>query len=350
MDQNLQTQLDQLPFRKRPQKKVTDKIYAHPMAEDTHQLVILEELDKRPRPSHPNRLHIGVAGLFNFEIAAKTRPDALLLLDYNQEQEKYWGIMIECFKKSDNIKDFGAALSKALQKEYDNPEGLRIIQIKDFQEYFNHSYEWLNPETFGYFKQLAEQGKIMTATIDLAGSDTSAKELGQFIKDQNFHVDTCYWSNIGQFFQPHLKGQQRGDGDVFPEGLRYPKQYYDGTKCSTGRTTWDGEETVSRPILGERKLSFKEFPAFERFLRNISAIAGEEGLHMLTSNRPDKQQTVSLQRVDGVLSLVVSSTTDADPKPMFFEGPPRRTPQAWAAREDARKAHDAAISEGRASY
>lgn len=41
-------------------------------------------------PKPEKSLHIGAAGFYNFDIAAITRPDFLLFLDMNPDQQIFW--------------------------------------------------------------------------------------------------------------------------------------------------------------------------------------------------------------------------------------------------------------------
>lgn len=363
MSDHLQPELDRLQARwRRKQKMVRDEVYAHPMAEETHQEVILDELYERPESDVPNRLHVGVAGLFNFEIASITRPSALLLLDYNEDQERFWKMIVTALKEGEDIGAFHDRFSLLLQEQLGQHDGIRIIHPRRFVDYLSHM-EWLNdPELYQYFHELATHDKIMTATVDLAGPPEASRSIGDFITRHGFHVDTCYWSNIGQFFAPHLRGDIRADdGAVFADGeLVYRQNYYDRTRCE-GDQLWDGEEYRSDWLGHEKRVDFQKLPAFERFLRNISEIGGAHGFHMLTSNAPDMDTGLPIglsftRNEDGSVNIMLQGggpdeeDKRLDMKPIFAEGPLRRTHEQWQDREDAKALHDKAAASGKPLY
>lgn len=272
--------------------------HSKPIMECEHRAQVMARLKKDLKHHQgPNRVHMGVAGFFNLQIAATTKPDYLLLLDYNTAQETFWHHVIDELKTAESLKDF---------KRYDCPP--------------------LTEEGFQHLKKLAHEGCIATATVDIINDRERAERLGNHLAEMELETDTAYWSNIGAYLMPGITESRRASNlisstdSVHRDGtLQYPTKGFGGVQRGTSH--WDGEETKhGKPV------AFEELPPYERMLRNIAAIGGTKGTHIMTD------------LMEGYAPLIIT------------DGPPSRTPKQWAKHEKAKRAYDAAVCEGKSVY
>lgn len=338
-------------------------VYVCPKAEDTHQAHIIERVSGRQMPQSGPRAHVGVAGFFNADIAAHTRPDAMVLIDINRHAVEVWKIAVDTLACSATPKAFRSMFMNRLDAFAAQHEGIDMQPEKYIRDYLRHEAHWLKrPDAYAHLRMLAQQDRIACGVMDVLDTGTAASQLGDAIRTTGHHVDTAYWSNIGQFVAPYEKiprpetlsdlmaagRSYTGDKGLFADGvLQYGTEYFCDYSPAKGPKRWNGSESKRMlewgPIsIGRaRPRRSDELPPYERMLRNISVLGGERTLHMMTSNVADMSPLAMLINEDlGCYHGI----------PHYFEGPPRLTPDKWAAREKARAEHDKAVREGRDIY
>ncbi len=342
---------------------VHDHVYIAPSSEFEHQEHIITKLRTREAPPAGKRMHIGVGGFFNFDIAARTKPDVIFLLDNNVDAIPVWSLAAKGLRQCKDPKAFKAAfLPELLMLKLDNPN-IDLQSPAYVADYMNHSAFWLrNQKAYDYLRTMAENGNIMCAPMDIVAASDAAQQIGQAIRDNGYQVDTAYWSNIGQFIAPYEAVPQpqtavgsiergmkfTGEKGLFADdSLTYRREYIHSDAKAAGPAKWDGNDYRHPIKLGplslgkETRRAAKHYPPYERMLQNISAIGSERTLHMMTSNMPYKapmalEMSEDLDRYHGI--------------PHYFEGPPRRTEEAWAKREEARMREQQARKDGNAVY
>lgn len=260
---------------------VSAEVHFAPVGETRQQ----EEILAKWLPSHTTlasskRLHIGVAGGFNFSIAAQTRPEKILLLDINAEQEKFWRIIIDLLKEHATSQQFLAAFDNLLSGEHFN--GIALRDNKDYP----HNADWItNPDSYDYLHQMACQGNIAATTFDIIHDEHASKALREVFKEQCLYPATCYWSNIGESIQPrHLYSNVSFRESAFPDMGKthnYPARdfYQNGIIHSShdsrpfsdqGIQRWDGVDEQNIPL-------------YEKFMRHTSLLGNEPlSVHMFT--------------------------------------------------------------------
>ncbi len=140
-------------------------------------------LDKltQMQPDKKN-LHIGVGGLFNFDIAAAGGHDAILLVDINPAHVRYMKKLVQTLATSDTRAGFVGAI-------YHDPYMQnRIPKLMEMK--------WLTDEkSFAYLHALAKSGNIFVAPLNIY-NDSQCKAIREWIDDSGFTPATIYTSNI----------------------------------------------------------------------------------------------------------------------------------------------------------
>lgn len=326
-------------------------VHCQPVAEWEAREKVMARLKQTPRSAAPNRVHVGVAGLYNFDIAGQTKPDYMLLLDINRSQEIFWNEIISLLKDAPTPEQFVALLEERTRNpnkptfmvgehfngvDNGNGEELAIRDGRNFGMYFDETCHWLkDADAYAHVRKLAMEGRIATATVDLFNDQARCAALGSALREHGLTSDTCYWSNVGENAAPYrVRWQPTEYGRDYREQysdtrdtalgtldkrdrsteskLRYPTgNFYDSDNLRF--TRWDGSNKA-----------FSDLPAYERMLRNAAAIGTDaQSLH------------------------VVTNAAGNMPELLLFEGPPSRTPEQWVKREEAKRAHDAATAEGK---
>jgi hypothetical protein len=301
-------------------------IHHAPVGEHAHRIQGLRHLQSTHALAKPEKsLHIGAAGFYNFDIAAITRPDFLLFLDMNPDQQIFWQEVIAMLEANPSAEGFVEDF-----KSRQDGHGFRTAQgilkqsaLADFSDfYFNALPAWLaDPEAYAHLRHLALCGHIGTATIDLIHDAKRAEALGNCLRELGLHTHTAYWSNIGSYFEPKRRGYSTSTRDSvygdMPNGSNLGVLFKEQTYIERERQS---VLHTSESIHDASMRAPENLPRWEKFMRNVSAIGGEEGEHFfmhITRKRP----------------LII------------HEGPPRRTPDAernWRARMEMGEAARAA--------
>ncbi len=341
---------------------VRDYVYVCPSAEYNDQAHIIRMLRKRGKPEGDKRMHVGVAGFFNFDMAAITRPQAILLLDNNRDALRVWDVAIDTLKTCEHprmFKDRFLAGLDALQRE----DSTIRLQPRDYMAaYLDDDARWIkNAKAYAHIRDLAMNGAILKGEMDIVAANAAPQQVGQAIRDSGFVIDTAYWSNIGQYNSPYVQGSARGSlaarltgGQAFTgevmfgkKGLRYRNEYFNSNSRAVGPQKWDGDDYRHRFELGALKLgkkqrrSAEEYPPYERMLQNISELSSAKTLHSMTSNVGNNSP---------ILLMISDDMERYFGKPHYFEGPPRRTQEQWVQREALRQRVQQVRDEGKGIY
>lgn len=261
-------------------------VHFYPVGEIEHRQEILTKLrEGKLHSSDKPRVHIGVAGGFNFSICSITRPDRILLLDMNRHQKPFWRAVIRQLANCDTPAAFRQAF-KGLNERF-------VIRAKDGHPDYLKQVDWMQPENYAYLHHMAASGCMAAATMDIIEDRQAACNLGGALKADGLEVDTCYWSNVGAGSQPYRKMHSRfldnqkwathhaSHGDVYNTqdgGLCYPNGAFYGRPANkTPLEIWDGQP----------KRQYRFLPTFERMLINISEIGADpHTMHILASSKP----------------------------------------------------------------
>jgi hypothetical protein len=306
-------------------KYLAEPAHFIPIAEDEDRAEVLQYLPARHIPDG-KRVHIGVGGVFNLQMAAETKPDRLLLLDANKNQPRLWYEVIALLKDNPTQEGFWAAMQSRFRDDALTVARGKPIKLRGAYYMRTHPLnEFSMPEDgYRHLHQLAREGKIACAVVDLFNDRTRCAALGGLLREQELQGDSMYWSNVASGSMPEDMYPRRTLDPVFrrggkePEPLEYNDMPFAGRQG--GIRKWDGEEYPRG-----KKLAFEKLPAFERLLRNVSAVGGETGTHCFLDMN--------------------------DMRPLIMtDGPPRRTPETWARREEARVQHAQAHKDGKVIY
>jgi hypothetical protein len=260
-----------------PRTSVLDEVHFEPIGEEENRQRILYECGKRPAPDTDKpRVHVGVAGGFNFDIASVTRPERILLLDINAPQEQFWKKLIGLLKECTTPEEF---IDRAWDlRDEQARDGQPLRTESDSWNMYPLGAYWVKPEAYAYLHHMACDGHIATATLDIIKDAKAAQLLGRSLREAGLYVDTCYWSNIASYFEPELMSQVSTDDDVFRSkrgGVPYPERTYFEHK---------NDPDAHAPIRKWKGRNPRNMPLYEHMLRNISAIGAEmHSTHMLTA-------------------------------------------------------------------
>ena len=278
MAESFQEQIDEA-LRGVPRSSETrvGEVHAPPLQEAVQRSATIAKLVERGVPNQHDCLHMGIAGFFNFDIAAVTRPDYLLLLDINTQQHAFWREVISMLKKHETPQQFYSDLHARVGREQgyffcDNGQKLELRDSSDDCLFYVHNALWMKDQSaYDHIRRLANDGRIATAEIDLVKDEARATALASALRSGPYETDTCYWSNLATFLVP------RG-------GARAPKNYRELIEQRFGIN----DHTVPNP-----SYSLDGASSFEKFLHHVSLIGGEKGMHILCGTVPNQPLTIT---------------------------------------------------------
>lgn len=259
-------------------------MHFEPIHEITHRAKLISLLSEpqRLQPSNgTSRVHIGAGGGFNFSIAAKTRPDKILLLDANIAQNRLWHAVIDLLAQCDSPDAFYERFKTVMSQ---SPAILR--KSNPYVGTYPLHADWMtDPGAYAYLHHMAQDGNIATAMLDVINDSQAMHAIGDAIKNHHMEVDTCYWSNIMHFIQPYAAGSS-------PDEPKTLSTESDVLNTKDGGLVYGQEDfyqylatvDTGEPSLGSTKL-------FEDMLHNMSAIGNDahtNHIFMTTSLDPAK--------------------------------------------------------------
>lgn len=297
-------------------------IHTLPDGEARHRKKILTQLHEHPFPESDKSLHIGVAGYFNFDIIAKSRPNYVLLLDSNDNQTRFWRELFAIIKKNETVDAFAGALTHRTAPSGFVCEDGSVLPKRLGSDKAMLGLEFLYDNgVYSYLHELAANGRMACTTINLVSESAKANAIGKVLRDKGFSADSAYWANIGSFFHATRGGVLRSkDDDIYGHEDR---EFYGVGLHYKNASFYKIDEEESNHWLGygsqekRNAMPDNEVPAYERFLQNTSALGGLKTLHM-HSHANDKIKYIHRY------PLIIS------------EGPLRRLPEQVEARKNAR--------------
>ena len=162
------------------------------------------------KPANHVTAHIGVAGFFNLEMMAISKPNVGILLDINPTQEQVWNRIFEKLAKykdpSDFLKDFIAHdLDELTEKSgIDGRKQRKLLKgvSDDVSQIDPKTLEqlglsWLQDEEgYKYLHGMAKKGRLIAAKADVIHDEHMMTQLADFLKGEHIHVGDVYLSNI----------------------------------------------------------------------------------------------------------------------------------------------------------
>jgi len=157
-------------------------------------------------------VHIGLAGMFNFDMLAARKTGYAILLDKNERQIEAFRLMRNVIGAAINSTEFVRSFLDALQKRYDyffpNHE-----EFEKFSESFKfgltQSDSWLgNAEDFDWIRNMFREGRILSYRADVANANLF-RAIGDWMGRQQLELDSVYLSNV-----PEWLLENRGGGIV----------------------------------------------------------------------------------------------------------------------------------------
>lgn len=222
-------------------------VHTKPVNEGRHARELRHHLRERKRPENGMaNLHLGVAGFLNFDLAAESRADGLLLADINREQLRFWRSIIEMLQECPTIDSFKLAFLDRvsgngfwLDADGNASVGVRNVEKTDQEgsphsdptTLFDHQYWLRDAEKYAHLRRLACDGKIATLPINLyeaASCETVREAVNQLRVDgKQARLDTVYASNVYDIKMPHADDMLLIDYNAF---LRSIKKHYEEHK------------------------------------------------------------------------------------------------------------------------
>lgn len=232
MDLSLQSQLDlQLPNQSRMNRVFSERegghrapVHTFPVNEDTHCREILARVvQDAGKPHDKPRLHLGVAGFFNFDVAACGKHDGLILADINTDQVAFWRSVIQLVATSPTPNAFREAFcaqTDGTKFSLLPPESefrpMVELRYEDLQRksslhspiQFLAQQRWLkSPELYQRIHEMAKDGRIASIELNLfdAAQCRGVREAVSKLKidGQSPTLATVYGSNVYDLYAEH---------------------------------------------------------------------------------------------------------------------------------------------------
>lgn len=182
---------------------VDKPIHMTPVYEEAHRHRVLEHIGARGQSAHADgrlRTHAGVAGWFNFDVFAMGRHDALLLIDTNRNQTRFWKDFAGMLAASPTP----AVLRKAVyarwlphqQWQHDTGERSSVRSGEDEVGVALHTMPWMkSPDAYAQVRKAAIEGRIMAADANIYDRPRLAA-LRTWCDAHKLAVTSVYASNI----------------------------------------------------------------------------------------------------------------------------------------------------------
>lgn len=139
---------------------------AYPVCNEKNQETILSNLAELPLIE--NGIHIGWSIEFNYKIIALRKSKAAIICD-----------------RSSKVFDFYHEFQKNLLE----------IEYEDFSHKYPEFF-WVKEEDFQYLKQMYQENRIYHVCLDLMDNEGKFEKLSEWIKENNYIIDTIYVSNV----------------------------------------------------------------------------------------------------------------------------------------------------------
>lgn len=199
-------------------------VHTFPINEAHHQEEIIDQL-ARPGTLRPTegkaQLHAGVAGFFNFDMAAVAKSDGIILMDNNRNQIDFWRSIVPLIAACPTAADFREAFAARIK----NGDWFRIadsiwsrsvpLRFRDvwphqtpMPEDFFKDQGWLDvPEMYAHIHRLAKEGAIAAVLMDItdaAQCHRLKQAVGRLeIGGKEAELATLYASNVYDLQQMH---------------------------------------------------------------------------------------------------------------------------------------------------
>ena len=160
--------------------------------------------------SEKARVHIGVAGTFNFDVLATGKHDAAVLVDMNNNQKTFWGGMIRLLKDSPTKEDMMAHIDENAAAYFDLKDfpthetditgpGYKLAKMQ--MHNLIGDTRWVHdPASYQRIRTMALEGKLIPLSLDVfdtkACEDLASAIEACTIDGKPALIDTVYGSNI----------------------------------------------------------------------------------------------------------------------------------------------------------
>lgn len=152
---------------------------------------VLKALEK----SSSKKCHFGVACFVNYSLAAASKADKIIILDYDPVVVKFNRIAREALISSSTSDEFKEKLLEACQKDPEIRQR-KFYPMNNLARNLNIEESFLsNEEDFNSIKKLAEENKIHI----LQGSiydQKAIKEIAELAKKEGYAIDSLFISNV----------------------------------------------------------------------------------------------------------------------------------------------------------
>ncbi|MBN4066780.1 hypothetical protein JYU14_01705, partial [Simkania negevensis] len=154
--------------------------------------------------------HIGCAGWYNFDIICSRKSTYGMIFDYDSQNKVFIDLTLEVLMLSSDREAFVETMNELIQSKEknirydDNFDGYSSLEARIRGE-LNREGSWLSTnENFMHMKSLAENGKVIAETVNLARSNV-LQVLSDFLREKELRVDSVYLSNIRVFLSEEDK-------------------------------------------------------------------------------------------------------------------------------------------------
>lgn len=183
--------------------KKQSKAFLLPEGVNTHHPAIIKKIeshlrDLRTQEADSRFVHLGVGGLFNFDIIAKASPDYAVLVDIFPGVSQMLTMVMGAIKDSPTPQEFLKDMesNQTVFNQFSNYDAGKLAAM-----------DWLKPEQYNRIREMVLQNRILTAPLDLYDEEACSK-IKSFIEKQGWQVSSIYTSNI---LEHALEQNQRAD-------------------------------------------------------------------------------------------------------------------------------------------
>lgn len=182
-------------------------VHTMPVGEEVHRGRILRTLPAEGKAQGRLRAHVGFAGFFNFEMAAVTQPDLVVLLDINPAQQPFFKEVLGILQREPTAEGFQKAFLSRIVHGQDPSFKVKggtvdMYHARYLPEYFAQA-GWMKPEAYALLHAMAREGRIVTLRVD-AMDRNHMHAIRYWMDKEGIAAESIYGSNIADFASPRI--------------------------------------------------------------------------------------------------------------------------------------------------
>lgn len=166
---------------------------------------IFDRLQTDLHPGSKRRIHIGCASWHNFDIAAQTNPQYVLIFDFNPQNQKFIEKTVELIRSNATRALFVQAVVNYLDATKGDERQAyfhwdqQALPTERIQKELRRMHSWLSSDaSYDRIRQLVQTGRIVAITEDIRHTE-GFSQMRKCLEKHWIDVETVYLSNIPRF-------------------------------------------------------------------------------------------------------------------------------------------------------